>query len=92
MTRHPNSIGEQNRHMLDTLTDAYKAALDLSEQGYTVLAIEIGKRNPIVRIQGERKCAKLHGAVKIIHGTPGGREETWCCNHKGAQVEWRASA
>ena len=87
---HPDGIGAQNQHVLDSLAAAYRACLDLAERGYTVLNVQIGLRNPIIRIQSEPRCRHLHGAIKGIHGTARGREATWCVRHKGAQIEWRA--
>ncbi len=89
----PAVIGPQNDHVLRSLSIAFAAALDLAEKKFTVLDVKIGSRNPVVVIQGERRCASLKGAVKTIHGVPGGRQCTMVFPHeKGAQIEWRADA
>jgi len=89
MTSHPsNSIGQQNAHILDTTTDAYRAALDLSERGFTVLEILVKDRQPMVRILGERRCEQLKGTYNIIRSGPGQRVLKMSTTHKGARIEW----
>lgn len=81
-------IGKQNAHILDTLTDAYRAALDLSEQGFTVVDIKVGESQPVVRILAEGRCEQLKGSYNIIRSGPGRRILTMSTVHKGARIEW----
>lgn len=85
---HPGSIGEQNRHILNTLSDAYRASLELAEQGFTILKVSIKERNPKVFIQGCGRCHRLHGYSAATRHGPNGREHVMVANIKGAQVEW----
>ncbi len=89
---HPIQIGQQNKHVLDNLAVAYHAALDLSENGFTVLDVKIGQRNPIIEIQSCRKCQRLGGGLRMIDNTGPHRQYVIATHHKGAQVEWRESA
>jgi|GEM_PF-6759306 len=92
-THHPGSIGAQNAHLLNSVTDAYRAMLDLAEQGFTVLDVQIGLRNPIITIQGGRRCRRFRSAVRMIRGRGDGRRcITMTTLHKGAQVEWEVRA
>lgn len=81
-------IGKQNAHILDTITDAYKATLDLSEQGFTVLNVEIGASRPVVRIVGERICERLKGSHSAIRNTADKRVFTMGTSLKGAHIQW----
>ncbi|MBA1443782.1 MAG: hypothetical protein M3H12_02620 [Chromatiales bacterium] len=89
ITHSPRTIGHGNAQMLNLLTDAYRAAMDLSDQGYQLLGVRVGDRNPVVRIKGSRHCRHLHGAVKTICGSGAGqRTTTMVTTHRGAQIEW----
>ncbi len=83
------TISEQNAHLLDNAFYAYSAALDLAKRGYTLQAIRIGDRNPLVRIKGERRCRHLNGAIRMINGSGAGRRTmTMTAIHKDVQIEW----
>ena len=85
---HPCQMGPQNKHILDTLTSAYRAALHLAEEGFTVLDVRIGTRNPRVFIQNCGRCRKLRGTSAAVRVGPQGREHVMVANVHGAQVEW----
>lgn len=85
---HPARIGEQNRHMLDSLASAYRAAQALVDDGYTVLDVTVGKRNPLVIIQNCGRCHKLRGVSATRRVGPLGREQVMVAMVHGAQVEW----
>lgn len=92
-THNHKIIGKQNSHILNTITDAYKAALDLAEQQFDILDIQIGARNPKIEIAySPRKCRTLHGAVRMICSNNNGKSHVMTCVHKGAQIEWRQPA
>lgn len=85
---HPGSVGKQNQHILNTLTDAYRAALELAEQGFTVLDVRIEGRNPIIHIQNCARCRKLRGYSAAVRSGPLGREHVMVAVVKGCQVRW----
>lgn len=85
---HPGTLGEGNRHVLDTLTVAYQAALQLAEDGFTVEKVEIAARNPRIWITPCRRCASLHGVATVTRGSADGREQVMAARVRGAQVQW----
>lgn len=85
----PRVIGPQNAHILDTATDAYRAAMDLAEQGFTVLSITIGESKGIVKLLGVKRLKHLFKTLSyVIKNDAGGRSIIYYANHKGATVEW----
>jgi len=92
MNTHPNRIGKQNKLILDHLSHAYQAALALAADGYTILDVKVGNRNPKIIIQPSRKCRQLHGALRMIDNTGPHRCDVYAARYRGAQVEWRESA
>jgi len=89
---HPIQIGPQNKHVLDNVAKAYQAALALANDGFTVLDVKVGQRNPIIEIQPCRQCRQLHGALRMIDNTGPHRCDVYAARYRGAQVEWRESA
>lgn len=85
---HPGAIGKGNSHILDTLTVAYRAALKLAEDGYTVQSVEVSGRNPIIWVLSSRRCDKLGGVATVIRGRANGREIVMAAKVHGAQVQW----
>lgn len=85
---HPGSIGEQNKRILDTLTDAYRAALELAEQGFVVRSVGIKRRNPVIEIQNSGRCRRLKGVTAAVRSGPLGRERVMVAVVKGCQVMW----
>lgn len=85
---HPYSVGKQNQHILNTLTDAYRASLELAEQGFTVLDVRVEGRNPIIHIQNSARCRQLHGYSAAVRSGPLGRENVMVAVVKGCQVSW----
>jgi hypothetical protein len=81
-------IGPQNRRILDTLTDAYRASLELAEQGYTVLDVRIKGRNPVIQIQHSPRCRGLRGVSAAVRLGEHGREQVMVASVKGCQVSW----
>lgn len=82
------NIGAGNSHILDTLTVAYRAALQLAEDGFTVLNVEIAGRNPRIWIQNCGRCARLKGVTTITRNAQTGREYVMVAYLHGAQVQW----
>lgn len=92
MNTHPASVGKQNQIILDHLASAYTAALALAAEGYTVLDVKVGNRNPKILIQSMRKCRQLQGALRMIDSTGPHRQHIYAARYRDAQVEWRESA
>lgn len=88
---HPSfTIGPQNKHVLDTLCAAYRAGLALAEEGFTILGVEVGTRNPVVWVQNAAPCAALGGAAKLVRkGAWGCRETTMVAAFMNCQIQWR---
>ena len=59
------SIGIQNKNVLNETSSAYKAALKLAEDGYTVLGITIGQGLPVITIVTEDICKHLNGVETV---------------------------
>jgi len=89
MNTHPASVGKQNQIILDHLASAYTAALALAAEGYTVLDVKIGNRNPKIIIQPGRRCRNLQGALRMIDNTGPVRQNIYAARYRDAQVEWR---
>lgn len=85
---HPGSIGVHNKHVLDTLSDAYRASLELAEQGLTVVSVRVEGRNPIILIKDSARCKALRGSSAAVRSGPRGREQMMVAVVKGCQVQW----
>ena len=85
----PGAISVQNKHILDTTTDAYRAAMDLVDQGYTVLKIRIGGHKPVIVIQNTPRCRFLRGAwFRRGKDEKGFYQEMASTIFSGCQVQW----
>ena len=85
---HPGSLGQENKKVLDTMSDAYAAIINLAEQGFTVLNTEVSQNVPRVHIRHIGKCKTLKGTWRISRRTSAGRSRIMCAEVKGVQVEW----
>lgn len=56
---------DANAHVLACINHALLCARWLHEQGYTVLKVIAGQRNPRIEIAASRQCARLHGVVHM---------------------------
>lgn len=82
------SIGKDNEKIIDAITKAKKVAVQLCREGFRVLEITAGDRNPVIRINPSRRCEKLGGAwVKRQKGSAV-TLITMAANIDGVQIEW----
>lgn len=56
---------EANAHALESMERATNCARWLHAQGYTLLGIATGRRNPRIEIAACRMCAQLNGVVRM---------------------------
>lgn len=82
------SIQKDNTAIMDALTQAGKVAVSLCNQGFRILDISIGSRNPRIIINPSGRCRKLDGAQ--IKRTKLSRAViiTMSASIDGVQVEW----
>lgn len=82
------SIGKENQPIIDAITKAKKVAVQLCHEGFRVLDINIGTRNPVIHISPSRRCEKLGGAS--IKRTNGAAVTliTMAASIDGVQIEW----
>ena len=86
-TRRANK--EHNEHILNAMTLAYQASLNLVEQGFTVLSIRIQLSTPTIHIQSCRRCQLLEGVFfKQGHDNQGRFRCYASIKYAGCQVEW----
>lgn len=77
-----------NQHALGSMDKARACASWLIEQGFTVLTIAIGRRNPRIEIQASRRCAALDGAIFTHERTPAGVRRGWVAILGECEVRW----
>lgn len=82
------SIGTENQPIIDALTKAKKVAVQLCHEGFRVLDINIGTRNPVIHISPSKRCEKLGGAsIKRRQGAAA-TLITMAASIDGVQIEW----
>lgn len=81
-------IVSNNQPIMDALMNAKKVAESLCNQGFRILDINIGPRNPRIIINPSGRCRKLDGAQ--IKRTKLSRAViiTMSASIDGVQVEW----
>lgn len=77
-----------NKHALTSMNSAYGCAKWLVAQGFTVLDIAVGRRNPRIEIQSCRSCSMLDGSVFIFERTAAGVRRNWVAIRFGCEVRW----
>ena len=82
------SIGTENQPIIDAITKAKKVAVQLCHQGFRVLDINIGTRNPVIHISPSKRCEALGGTwIKRQQGNTTALI-TMAASIDGVQVEW----
>jgi hypothetical protein len=81
--RHP-----LNQHLQASMAHAQLVLDQLVADGFTVLKIVVGLRNPIITIANCPKVATLEGACKITHRGGNVQERLMVAVRDGVQVEW----
>lgn len=82
------SIGKDNQPIIDAITKAKKVAVQLCRDGFRVLDINIGTRNPVIIINPSRRCATLDGTPVKRARMQNCLVITYVANIEGVQVEW----
>lgn len=91
---HPaGTLGENNKHVLDSMATAYAAALKLAEKGHDVLCIEAAWAKPIIHIQTSPLCQQFNRGVKVTridrHDPKRRRMNVKVAVFEGCQIQWR---
>ena len=82
-----------NTHVLKTLDRAIQCANWLVSQGFEVLSVQAGRRNPRIEIASSRLCEKLEGGVCMTErnlNQP--TKRTWVAIRFGCEVRWNDEA
>lgn len=78
-----------NEHVLGGLWQADAGVKWLVQNGYTVLSVEIGARNPLIWIANCSACQRLDGVMVIRQSGERGIERVMAALVAGCQVQWR---
>lgn len=84
----PPSIGRENQNIIDALVNVKKVAVQLAHQGFRVIDITIGNRNPVIIINPNKRCAALCGTMIKRARLQNCLVLTYTVNIDGVQVEW----
>lgn len=82
------SIGIDNEKIIEGITKAKKVAVQLCRDGFKVLEISIGGRNPVILINPSKRCANLGGAWVRRQKGAAVTLITMAASIDGVQVEW----
>lgn len=82
------SIGSDNERIIEAITKAKKVAVQLCLDGFKVLEISIGERNPVILINPSKRCAKLGGAWVRRQKGAAVTLITMAASIDGVQIEW----
>lgn len=82
------NMDTQSTYILRSLADATRCVHRLVSEGYTVLSVHIGNRQPRVVIERSARCARLHGAMSIRFSSNAGRKEIMVAEIDDVQVQW----
>lgn len=77
-----------NNHVLKGMERADCCAKWLKAQGFTVLSVHVGRRNPRIEILPSHLCKKLDGAVYITERSNQGTKRGWVALRHGCEVRW----
>lgn len=80
-----------NRHVSNGLHTATRCVNWLKSQGFTVLNVTIGRRNPRIEIVASRLCNALEGAVCMTERGAQGQKQCWVANRFDCEVRWTES-
>lgn len=86
--KHSITLGKGNKHLLDAQTLAYSAALNLAEEGFSIIRVEVGDRRPVVTVEPCHRTANLRRASKVIQQGAHGSEYVMAAPYHDCQVEW----
>lgn len=92
LQQHPAEVlfGAQNAHVMQRMREAQRAVDRLIADGFTVLAVKVRDRNPVIWIEGCARCAELRG-VEVASRKGTSRAQIMAATVEGAQVQWWAA-
>ncbi|OHD24110.1 MAG: hypothetical protein A2Y38_12295 [Spirochaetes bacterium GWB1_59_5] len=73
---------------LQTAVHASQCVKWLQSQGFEVLGVQKGPRNPRVTIRTSLLCEQLEGAVRRFERSPQGEKRYWVAIRFGCEVRW----
>lgn len=82
------SIGKDNQPIIDAITRAENVAVKLCHQGFRIIDIYIGNRNPVIIINPAKRCAALDGTQIKRTRMQNCLVITYAASIDGVQVEW----
>ena len=78
-----------NEHVMQGLDRATQCTRWLKSQGFTVLNVSVGKRNPRIEIAKTRLCDSLDGVVYISERKANEPVRNgWVAHRFGCEVRW----
>ncbi|MBL8500661.1 MAG: hypothetical protein JNL77_08800 [Nitrosomonas sp.] len=82
------SIGKDSQPIIDAITKAKNVAIKLCRQGFRVIDVHIGNRNPVIVINPSKRCHSLDGTLIKRSRLQNCLVLTFVANIDGVQVEW----
>lgn len=82
------NMDAQSSHIVGSLATATKCVQRLVREGFTVLSVHVGCRNPVIVIQPSPRCERLRGGVAMIASTARGRKQLMATSFEGCEVMW----
>lgn len=82
------NMDAQSYHVYGSMVAAHQCVARLMREGFTVLAVHVGNRNPRIVIQSSARCERLRGAVAIRMCARDGRQSVMVAELEGCQVQW----
>lgn len=77
-----------NDHIIAGMDKAKGCAKWLIAQGFVVLAVSVGRRNPRIEIQACNRCSGLQGAVYFHERSAAGVRRGWVALRFDCEVRW----
>lgn len=82
------SVPSLNDLMCGHIDRVRSVARYLMAQGFVVLNVHVGPRNPRIVVQTCARCAVFDAAVRVRDRVGNTRREIWVAHVRGCQVEW----
>lgn len=85
---HPRHIGDGNKMVLDTLSDAYQVALQLASEGHHIQAVCAGQCQPIIWIRDSRLTLNFDSYSAKYGRDSAGRYQIRSTQRDGVAIHW----
>ena len=82
------TYGAQNLHVLTSIGRAHAVVLRLVEQGFVVLELRIGTRNPVFVVQNNAAVRQLKSVTRLRRVGGSGHEHIKVATFERVQIEW----